>query len=87
MVAANQNQNFPFHFLSAPPTPPAENGRLEGKFLVFAPATEGSGRGAESERTLQFRATTCSARGKVNRLAIGNGFAQRLECQHREITR
>src|SRR3990167_7557556 len=25
MVAAKQNQKFPFHFLSAPPTPPAEN--------------------------------------------------------------
>jgi hypothetical protein len=24
-VAAKQNQKFPFHFLSAPPTPPAEN--------------------------------------------------------------
>ena len=33
--AANQNQKFPFHFLSAPPTPPAENLRKEGKFLVL----------------------------------------------------
>ena len=35
MVAANQNQKFPFHFLSAPPAPPAENLRKEGKFLVL----------------------------------------------------
>jgi hypothetical protein len=35
MEAANQNQKFPFHFLSAPPTPPAENLRKEGKFLVL----------------------------------------------------
>jgi hypothetical protein len=25
MTTAKQNQKFPFHFLSAPPTPPAEN--------------------------------------------------------------
>ena len=47
MVAAKQNQKFPFHFLSAPPTPPAEEKEMQGKFLVFAPATEGSGRGAQ----------------------------------------
>ena len=27
MVAAKQNQKFPFHFLSAPPTPPAEENK------------------------------------------------------------
>ena len=46
MIAAKQNQKFPFNFLSAPPTPPAEEKEMQGKFLVFAPATEGSGRGA-----------------------------------------
>ena len=46
MLAAKQNQKFPFHFLSAPPTPPAEEKEMQGKFLVFAPATAGSGRGA-----------------------------------------
>ena len=46
MQAAKQNQKFPFHFLSAPPTPPAEEKEMQGKFLVFAPATTGSGRGA-----------------------------------------
>ena len=47
MITAKQNQKFPFHFLSAPPTPPAEEKEMQGKFLVFAPATEGSGRGAQ----------------------------------------
>ena len=46
LLAAKQNQKFPFHFLSAPPTPPAEEKEMQGKFLVFSPATEGSGRGA-----------------------------------------
>src|SRR3989344_5045009 len=35
VVAAKQNQKFPFHFLSAPPTPPPENLKKEGKFLVL----------------------------------------------------
>ena len=48
IVAAKQNQKFPFHFLSAPPTPPAEEKKKgKEKILVFAPATEGSGRGAQ----------------------------------------
>ena len=46
LLAAKQNQKFPFHFLSAPPTPPAEEKKKQGKFLVFAPATAGSRRGA-----------------------------------------
>ena len=46
-ISAKQNQKFPFHFLSAPPTPRAEEKEMQGKFLVFAPATEGSGRGAQ----------------------------------------
>ena len=40
MLAAKQNQKFPFHFLSAPPTPPAEENK-EGKenfwFLLLRP--------------------------------------------------
>ena len=31
----SKNQKFPFIFLSAPPPPPAENLRKEGKFLVL----------------------------------------------------
>jgi len=38
---AKQNQKFPFHFLSAPHTPPAKNLKeRKENFLVFAPATE-----------------------------------------------
>ena len=41
-----------FHFFAAPPfTPPRRKSRIkEEKFLVFAPATEGSGRGAQISR-------------------------------------
>src|SRR3989344_8471312 len=45
--AAKQNQKFPFHFLSAPPTPHAENQERKENFW-FLPATEGSGRGAQN---------------------------------------
>ena len=43
MVAAKQNQKFPFHFLSAPPTPPAE-GNKKGKenFWFLLPRPEGA---------------------------------------------
>jgi hypothetical protein len=65
-VAANQNQKFPFHFLSAPPTPPAENLRKEGKFLVLYRDRRERTRRAESERTIQVQATTRSARGTLS---------------------
>ena len=43
MVAAKQNQKFPFHFLSAPPTPPAEE-KKKGKenFWVLLPRPKGA---------------------------------------------
>ena len=47
LLTAKQNQKFPFHFLSAPPTPPAENLKLRKENFWFLPATEGSGRGAQ----------------------------------------
>jgi hypothetical protein len=75
VVAAKQNQKFPFHFLSAPPTPPAENQRKEGKFLVFARDRRERTRRTESERTLQFRAATRSARTKLGiLLEMGSDF-------------
>ena len=48
MKRRKQNQKFPLHFLSAPPTPPAEE-KKKGKenFWVLVHATEGSGRGAQ----------------------------------------
>jgi len=43
--AAKQNQKFPFHFLSAPPTPPAEE-KKKGKenFWVLLPRPKGEKR-------------------------------------------
>lgn len=46
-VAANQNQKFPFHFLSAPPHPRRKSKERKENFW-FCTATEGSGRGAIS---------------------------------------
>jgi hypothetical protein len=40
--AANQNQKFPFHFLSAPPTPPAENQKKGRKIFGFVPRPKGA---------------------------------------------
>jgi len=43
MLAAKQNQKSPFHFLSAPPTPPAEE-KKKGKenFWVLLPRPKGA---------------------------------------------
>ena len=43
MIAAKQNQKFPFHFLSAPPTPPAEE-KKKGKenFWFLLPRLQGA---------------------------------------------
>ena len=43
MITAKQNQKFPFHFLSAPPTPPAEE-KKKGKenFWFLLPRPKGA---------------------------------------------
>ena len=43
MLPAKQNQKFPFHFLSAPPTPPAEE-KKKGKenFWFLLPRPQGA---------------------------------------------
>ena len=64
MLAAKQNQKFPFHFLSAPPTPPAELNKKGRKIFGFCPRESASAPEAQSERTIQSRATTRSARAK-----------------------
>src|SRR3990167_9397915 len=63
LIAAKQNQKFPFHFLSAPPTPPAEE-KKKGKenFWFLLPRPKGADEACRLERTIQFRATTRSAR-------------------------
>ena len=82
MITAKQNQKFPFHFLSAPPTPPAE-GKKKGKenFWVLHTRVRERVRGAlvritaQSERTRQFQATTRSARAKSGvLLEMGSNF-------------
>src|SRR3989344_3233280 len=43
MLAAKQNQKFPLHFLSAPPTPPAEeNKKGKENFWVLLPRPQGA---------------------------------------------
>ena len=79
---AKQNQKFPFHFLSAPPTPPAEeNKKGKENFWVLPARVRERGRGAfvrittQSERTRQFQATTRSARAKLGvLLEMGSNF-------------
>ncbi|OIP59541.1 MAG: hypothetical protein AUK19_01910 [Candidatus Moranbacteria bacterium CG2_30_45_14] len=82
MVTAKQNQKFPFHFLSALPTPPAEE-KKKGKenFWVLHTRVRERVRGAlvrittQSERTRQFQATTRSARAKLGvLLEMGSNF-------------
>ena len=63
--AAKQNQKFPFHFLSAPPTPPAENLKKGRRIFGFCPRESASAPEAQSERTIQSQATTRSARAKL----------------------
>ena len=63
MIAAKQNQKFPFHFLSAPPTPPAEeNKKGKENFWFLPPRPKGADEACRLERTIQFQATTRSAR-------------------------
>ena len=48
MTTAKQNQKFPFHFLSAPPTPPAEeNKKGKENFWVLPARVLECGRGAQ----------------------------------------
>ena len=70
MKAAKQNQKFPFHFLSAPPTPPAELNQKGRKIFGFCPRESASAAEAQSERTIQSRATTRSARATLVRVLL-----------------
>jgi hypothetical protein len=86
MLAAKQNQKFPFHFLSAPPTPPAELNQKGRKIFGFCPRESASAPEAQSERTQEFQATTRSARAKLGvLLEMGSDFfkqtPQKLQSQ------
>src|SRR3989344_1581655 len=82
MITAKQNQKFPFHFLSAPPTPPpAEKKKGKENFWVLHTRVHERVRGAlvrittQSERTRQFQVTTRSARAKSGGLLVmGSNF-------------
>ena len=75
MKAAKQNQKFPFHFLSAPPTPPAELNQKGRKIFGFCPRESASAPEAQSERTMQSRATTHAERAKLGvLLEMGSDF-------------
>jgi hypothetical protein len=71
---AKQNQKFPFHFLSAPPTPPAENLKLRKEnfwFLLPRP------KGADEARRIRAYASVSlhHARGAcevITSLCFGN---------------
>ena len=71
MTTAKQNQKFPFHFLSAPPTPPAEE-KKKGKenfwFLLPRP------KGADEARGIRAYDLVSShhARGACDIICFGN---------------
>ena len=71
MNTAKQNQKFPFHFLSAPPTPPAEENK-KGKenfwFLLPRP------KGADEARRIRAYDLVSShhARGACNIICFEN---------------
>src|SRR3989338_315333 len=62
LVTAKQNQKFPFHFLSASPTPPAEENKKGKENFWVCPRPKGADEVRRLERTIQFQATTRSAR-------------------------
>ena len=80
ILTAKQNQKFPFHFLSAPPTPPAEeNKKGKENFWFLHTRVRERVRGAlsrittQSERTEQFQATTHAERAKSVRILLEMG--------------
>ncbi len=77
MLAAKQNQTFPFHFLSAPPTPPAERNKKGRKLFGFCPRESASAPEAHwfaSPRNRSVRASFKPPRAP----RVRSGFAQRL---------
>jgi len=71
LIAAKQNQKFPFHFLSAPPTPPAEE-KKKGKenFWFLLPRPKGAdeariiGRQGSIQNTFELRSIHTAVRLK-----------------------
>ena len=76
MIQAKQNQKFPFHFLSAPPTPAEEKKKGKENFWFLLPRPKGADEARRLERTIQFRATTRSARATSFVLKIGSDLVE-----------
>jgi hypothetical protein len=71
LLAAKQNQKFPFHFLSAPPTPPAEeNKKGKENFWFLLPRPQG----ADEARDIRaYRLVSLHhARGACDIICFGN---------------
>ena len=80
MLAAKQNQKFPFHFLSAPPTPPAEENKKGKENLWFLlPRPQGAdeariiGHQGSIQNTFELRSIHTATTGKDSRLAVRVG--------------
>ena len=82
MLAAKQNQKFPFHFLSAPPTPPAEERGKVRKIFGFCIATEGSGRGAQIRNNHQDLAQNTFELRPVDTAKIQNSNSRQNSGRH-----
>jgi hypothetical protein len=80
MAKQNQKISFPFLFALRRRGGGRRRRKMQGNFLVFAHASPRRVRGAlirittSVERTEKYKATTRSARAKINRFAIGNRF-------------
>ena len=71
MIPAKQNQKFPFHFLSAPPTPPAEEKEKVRKIFEFCPRESASA--VEARRIRAYDLVSLHhARGACNIICFGN---------------
>jgi hypothetical protein len=71
--AAKQNQKFPFHFLSAPPTPPAELNQKGRKVFGFCPRESASAPEARSTAIGAYIAVRSHhARGACEVIDFGN---------------
>ena len=76
LLAAKQNQKFPFHFLSAPPTPPAEENK-KGKenfwFLLLRPQGADEARIIGHQGSIQNTFELCL----IHTAKFQNGFLER----------
>ncbi len=73
LLAAKQNQKFPFHFLSAPPTPPAELNQKGRKIFGFCSCESASAPEAQFSAIRAYGAVSSHhARGACDIICFGN---------------